>query len=270
VGRKAKKVYILTDEDRAEIEKILLNLVREMQQFLDKHHDPKKFAEKLLSAFGSNIAIAGQIQKRYSLGMESGQQVSPQYLWKILPQEMQDTKSHKYLKPHQRTGILHQLQMGGYYEPVQPSKKVKHPGRPKSEGIVSSDKERGGRPSKYTITLDIIKLKRFIANEKANQYIHNRLNSIGIFQEFFKFLMLSFFHALKKEHNRKEKKETMVDSLVLLLPFFNLSKRANLTNWNVDQFLSMDEKQLDMLAQEISYTATEHPLSYLIFVETAF
>jgi hypothetical protein len=200
--------------------------------------------------------------------MESGQQVNPQDLRKILPQEMQD-KGPEYLKPDQLTYILHQLRDGGYYNNPQESKEIKQPGRPKSVGILSSSKERGGRPSVFTITPDIIRLKKFIANENASKYIHNRLKSIGILQEFFNFILLSFFHALRKEHN-KGKKETLVDPLIPLLPFFSITKDVNLANWNEDQILSKDETQLTKLAQEISCIAAENPLTFLLFIETAF
>ncbi len=110
--RKSKKVHIFSETERGEIEETLLNLVREMQQFLDKHPDSKEYAEKLLSAAESSSAIAGQIQKRHSLDMEPYQTMSPQELWKMLPEEMQIKRSPKYLKPDQRTYILHQLRAG--------------------------------------------------------------------------------------------------------------------------------------------------------------
>jgi hypothetical protein len=266
VVKKSKKVNIFPE---AEIEDTLLNLVKEMQRFLDKHPSPKEFAGKLLSTTKSDSAIDGQIQKRHSLDMEPYQTISPQELWKILPQEMQDKRSSKYLKPDQRTYILHQLQQGGYYEPQKKSKNIKYPGRPKSAGIPSAIKERGGRPSVFTITPDILRLKKFISNENACQYIHNRLKSIGILQEFFNFILLSFFHALRKKHN-EGKKETLVDSLIPLLPFFSIAKDINLSNWNEDQILSKDETQLTKLAQEISCIAAENPLTFLLFIEAAF
>lgn len=266
--KKSKKVNIFPE---AEIEDTLLNLVKEMQRFLDKHPSPKEFAGKLLSTTKSDSAIAGQIQKRHSLDMEPYQTISPQELWKILPQEMQDKRSSKYLKPDQRTYILHQLQQGGYYEPQKKSKNIKYPGRPKSAGIHSAIKERGGRPSDYTIKPEIIKLKRFIANENAIQYIQNRLKNIDILQEFIKFIILSFFYALRKEeHNRKGKNETMHESLIPLLPFYSLSKYINSTDWNPTQILTKNEAELAELAQQMSCIAAEDPLVFLLFIETTF
>jgi hypothetical protein len=57
-------VNIFFEAERIEIDEILLNLLREMQKFLDRQFNPKEFAEKLLSASKSDSAIAGQIQKR--------------------------------------------------------------------------------------------------------------------------------------------------------------------------------------------------------------
>jgi hypothetical protein len=93
VVKKSKKVNIFSQAERIEIDEILLNLVREMQKFLDRQSNPKEFAEKLLSASKSDSAIAGQIQKRHSLDMEPYQTISPQVLCKILPQEMLDKKT---------------------------------------------------------------------------------------------------------------------------------------------------------------------------------
>ena len=215
-------------------------------------------------------AIAGQIQKRHSLDMEPYQTMSPQELWKMLPEEMQIKRSPKYLKPDQRTYILHQLQQGSYYEPQGKSKKIKYPGRPKSAGILPSSKELGGRPSDYKITSEVIKLKRFIANENATQYIQNRLKNVGILQEFFKFIILSFFYALRKGQNRKEKNTTMYDSFMPLLPFFSMSKYINSAHWNPDLILTNSEIQLTELAQEMSCIAVENPLIFLLFIETTF
>ena len=269
--KKSKKVNIFSEAERIEIDEILLNLVREMQNFLDRQSNPKEFAEKLLSASKSDSAIAGQIQKRYSLDMEPYQTISPQELCKILPQEMLDKSSYRYVKPVQRTYILNQLRQGGYYEPQPKSKNIRYPGRPKSTGVLFSSKERGGRPSEYTITREVIKLRRFIANENATQYIQKRLKNIGILQEFFKFIMLAFFYALRKDElNRKGKKGIMYESLILLLPFFSLSKYINSANWKADQIRTKNEAQLTDLAQEISCIAVDDPLIFLLFIETMF
>jgi uncharacterized membrane protein YjjP (DUF1212 family) len=86
-----------------------------------------------------------------------------------------------------------------------------------------------------------VRLKRFIANENATRYIQNRLRKIGILQEFFKFIILSFFHALRKEQNGKIKDKTMDKSLMPLLPFFSLSKYINSADWNPDLILRRNE-----------------------------
>src|SRR5215212_7092737 len=88
MANNSKNLYKFTEEQRKEIEEILIRIVRQIQKSLDKYPSPKQYASKVLKDFESNITLAVTYLMLISMNIDPGKKVSPKELRKKLPEEI--------------------------------------------------------------------------------------------------------------------------------------------------------------------------------------
>lgn len=263
VANNSKNLYKFTEEEREEIEDILVRIVREIQKSLDKHPNPKKYAKKILKNFESNITTTVIYLMLVSMNMEPNKKISPKELRKRLPEKMQ-------LNPRQLTEALYRAKKEGYYRNAQKSKEIKRPGRHKASENISYTKG-GGRDSNYEITEGLAKLRKFMSNSQANKLIHNRLKKSGIIQEYYKFILLSWCYSMREEGKTEGK---LFEITKTAAPYYSpiMAESSFFSSWDdfIDIIVSMDEKQLNLFAEEAASIMVEkNPLDSFIYLHKA-
>jgi hypothetical protein len=249
----SKNLYKFTEEEREEIEDILVRIVKEIQKSLDKHSNPKEYAKKVLKDFESNITIVATCLMLISINMKDDEKFSPKELRKRLPDEMQ-------IKPRQLTEALYRAKKEGYLSKVERSKQVKRPGRHKASENISYTRG-GGRPSSYEITEGLAKLKKFMSKSQANKLIHNRLKKSGIIQEYYKNIILTGYYAMRAEDKTKGK---LFEFLQTAAPYYGplMAESTFFSSWDnyMAIIFSLDETQLDLFAGEVASILVEKNL----------
>jgi hypothetical protein len=161
---------------------------------------------------------------------------------------------------------LRKSQKEGFFANVKGQSTDKRPGRPKArENILH--KRKGGPHSYYIITESLDELKKLMSDSKATQLIHHRLKEEGIIQEYYKFLLLACFHAIKKESEPKGK---MFEALKATAPFYiSQISEDDFSSWDnyVNHIRSKDDKELDSLAEKYAYLMAEYnPFDYFMYL----
>jgi hypothetical protein len=259
VAENPKNINKFTEEEREEVEDILVRIVREIQKFLDKHNNPKEHAVKILRNSESKTMIASAFLVLCSLQMESDDNANSKKLREKIPEEFRP-------RSNLMNDALNNVSEEGYFTRGKGEKEIKHPGRPMRGENVSYGRG-GGRPSStYQITEDLEKLKKLIFSPEAGKLIHDRLVKSGLIQEYFKFMILTFCYAMREKSKSAGNSPELfkeiapyISSIFAENDFFN--------GWNdfVTLLSSIDESGLDPLANQfVLFVIEQKPLDNLL------
>jgi hypothetical protein len=247
VVKKAKNPTQLTDEERERIEYILVKIVREIQKSLDKYRSHKQLATKAIRGYNSDVTRAAIFLNLFSLTLKPDQKLTPGQIREKFPENTR-------VNPRQLTEALRKAQNEGFFANVKGQDK--RPGRPKAKENISY-KRKGGPYSYYVITEGLEELKKLMSDSKATQLIHRRLKEEGIIQEYYKFLLLAGFYAIKKENETKGK----IFEVFKASASFYISQisKDDFSSWDnyVNIIRSKDDKELDLLAERLAYLMAE-------------
>jgi hypothetical protein len=239
VAENPKNINKFTEEEREEVEDILVRIVKGIQKFLDKHNNPKEHAIKILRNSESKTMIASAFLVLFSTQMESDEKANSKKLRENIPEEFRP-------KPNLMNDSLDKVLEEGYLTPTTAIKEIKHPGRPIT-GENDSYGRGGGRPSStYQITEDLAKLKQYIFNPEAGKIIHDRLVKSGLIQGYFKFMILTFCYAMREKSKSAGNSPELFKEIA---PYISSTFAENdfFNGWNdfVTLLSSIDESGLD-------------------------
>jgi hypothetical protein len=264
VVKKTKNPFIFTESQRQEIEEILVKIVREIQRTLDNLPDPKEYSDNILKDLKSGTKMAAVHLIMSSLNLKPDDEISSKEARKRLPQGIGMS-----IKPYHVTKAFGIAEKEGYFIKVKGSKKIRHPGRHRSNENIEHGRG-GGRPSQsYQITEGFTKLKKFMSKTASNQLIHTKLKEEGIIQEYYKFLLLSFYYIIRMEDKTKGKTS---DLARLIIPHYSDKVNINdtLPDWEAyvsNIFLRWNETEFDLVASRIASSLAENPLDCLYLLK---
>ncbi|MPZ05721.1 MAG: hypothetical protein GEU26_04775 [Nitrososphaeraceae archaeon] len=261
-----KNVKIFPQPERDEIESILIKIVREMQRSLDNLPDPKEYSSIILKEARSNITLATVLLLSLSFGLGPKDKLDPKEFRKRFGQESS-------FEPYQITAAFDRAKKEGAYTEVERHKKIRHPGRPKSSDNMSNNRGSGRPARTFQVSKGLVKLRKIISIEDANKLIHDRLNQEGILQEYYKFLILTFYYALRKEGSSEgilfKGIKTAFPNYMKNVMGYNEKIDINPSSWKSlvnDVFLRYDEKHFESLvAPRLANFLTENQLDYHSF-----
>jgi hypothetical protein len=250
---------ISSKDEKEEIEDIIAKIVKEFQKSLHKYPNPKKYADKVLKQLKSRVTRAAIFLMLTTMSLKPEEIYSPKELAKRLPKEMR-------LTPVQLNGVLTKLMKEGFFVKEKKDRGKKHPGRHKSgENILY--KRGGGRPSYYVVTEGHDKLRNFMSDSEASQIVHDCLKKNGIIQEYYKYVILAIFYAMRKEGNSKG---LLFEQIKSSSPYaISGITESDFSSWDSYSklILSLDETQLDALAERAAILITENnPFDYFIYL----
>jgi hypothetical protein len=254
VGENSKNHAQLTESENERIESILVKITKEIQRSLDKYHNPKKYAERVIRA--SNVTRAAVSLMLSSISVKEDQRLTPKQIKEKLPQNIK--VNSRQLNEALKRGIKE-----GFFDKVEGL--PKHPGRHKASENIFYTRE-GGRPSYYAITEGLVELKELMSPSEATRLIHSRLRKDGIIQEYYKVLLLAGFYAMRKEGKTNGKIFELAKSTA---PFYisriskdDFSSGDDYVNW----ILSVDDQQLGLIAEQLANIMAEHnPFDYFVY-----
>lgn len=265
MSHKDKNTNIFLHIDRVEIEVILIKVVREMQRSLDNLPDPKIYAPALLIEARSDITLATILLLSLSFGLGLDEKLDPKRFRERIANEAS-------FKPYQITSAFRMAANEGAYRKDEEHEKPKLPGRPKASDNASYHRIGGRPPQAYQISKGLLKLRRIMSTEDTNKLIHDRLNREGILQEYYKFLILTLYYALKKEGSSEgilfKGIKTVFPNYMKNVMGYNEKIDINPSNWKSfvnNVFLRYDEKQFESVAPRLANFLTENQLDYYSF-----
>ena len=254
--KNAKNPTQLTDEERDSVEHILVKIVKEIQKSLDRYHSHKELAIKAIRGYNSDVTRAAIFLNLFSLTLKPDQKLKPEQIREKFPENAR-------VNPRQLTEALKKAQNEGFFANVKGQDK--RPGRPKKEENIIS-KRKGGPHSYYVITEGLKELKKLMSDSKATQLIHHRLKEEGIIQEYYKFLLLAGFYAIKEENETKGKIFEVFKASASF--YINQISKDDFSSWDnyVKIIRSKDDKELDLSAERLAYSMAEYnPFDYFVY-----
>lgn len=256
--KKTKNHAQLEDEEVERIQHILVKIVRKIQKSLDKYRSPKELARKAIRGYNSDVTRTA-ILSLFSLNLEPDMKLSPEQFSEKLPESIR-------VNPRQRTEALKKVQNEGFFANVRGGPKDKRPGRPKASQNISYNR-KGGPHSYYVITEGLGELKKLMSDSEATQLIHDRLKKEGIIQEYYKFLLLAGFYAMRKESESKGKIfevfKASAPSYISHISEDDFSLWDDYVNW----IRSRNDKELDLIAEKLAYLMAEYnPFDYFMYL----
>jgi hypothetical protein len=257
VSQKSKNRAQLPENKNEGIESILIKITKEIQKSLDKYHNPKKYAEKTLRVYDSNVIRAANLLMLCSLSIDTGEKLTPKQIKNKLPQGFK-------VNSRQLNEALKKVKKEGFFDKVEGL--PKHRGKHKASENIFYERE-GGRPSYYAITEGLTELKKIMSYSQAAQLVHNRLRKDGIIQEYYKLLLLAGFYAMKIEGKANGK---IFEDVKLSAPLYiSQISEDDFSLWEkyVNLILSKDDNELDLMAWQLaSMMAENNPFDSFIYL----
>jgi predicted transcriptional regulator len=212
---------------------------------LVRKYTPKEYGEKvILKKVFSDKGLATTYLLFYSTSNPSDKLVISSEINRNLKQVMQvqenpEDNSEIYLDQREMTEVLKALEKVGVYYHITDKKWIKRHNLPK-RGRGKTDDDTGGRPSAYKVTNQFENIIEVMKKPQACNRLRDILVNSGLAYQFEKFLVLSFFYALRKDMNLLQKVGKLVQSVT------NTTDNESFKIF--DMILVLDDNQLEQLA----------------------
>ena len=187
----------LSEEDIVILDRAFNNYVALFYDLIQRFHDPKIYAEKVIKMVKSAGNVAGVFTLAYTKNIPEGYQFRPRELNQKLAIDIENTMQEQYESLAKRveisgsTKLLHSRYLREHsYQITQPHADKENP---KIYG------ERGGKLSSYIIADEGQKLKEVLKKPGSIGYLNKKLIKYDLVFKLFRFLMLAFLHAAKKD-----------------------------------------------------------------------
>jgi hypothetical protein len=209
----------LTDEDKEILEQIVIKYAVKFYALIQKHPNPKKYAEEvILKKMHSNANIATIYTIAYAKNYPSNYLFRPGHINERLANDIRKTIGQDYItleleeREDQVKGFLHprdlrervleKLENYGIFIHLEGKKEIRHQERKKTrlgkKGF--SDEVRndyGGKPSAYKLTEEVEKLNEVMKKPGAIDFLYEKVIKSGLAHKLAKYNMLAWLHAAK-------------------------------------------------------------------------
>ena len=208
----------LSEEDIVILDRAFNNYVALFYDLIQRFHDPKIYAEKVIKMVKSAGNVAGVFTLAYTKNIPEGYQFRPRELNQKLAIDIENTMQEQYESLAKRveisgsTKLLHSRYLREHIlkklEEMEVFIRLKTKDEILSYQITQphADKEnpkiygeRGGKLSSYIIADEGQKLKEVLKKPGSIGYLNKKLIKYDLVFKLFRFLMLAFLHAAKKD-----------------------------------------------------------------------
>ena len=207
----------LTDEDKKILDGAIVKYAVKFQAMKQKYPDPSEYAKNEIikylhsdAVFGTLLTAAyakndphntifepGQVNQR--LANDTRHAIEHDRWSSMGCEETNPTHTHNFLKPRDlREGVLKKVEDLNIFRHLDGKKEIVEQRR-KMKDSVRKIGDRGGNPSAYVITDDVVKIKKIIEKPAAAGYFLEKMNGYGLGFALTKYLMQAFFYGAKMD-----------------------------------------------------------------------
>jgi hypothetical protein len=290
VAKKAKNRAHITEEDMEVIDRITLACSAKIFYFLMTHHDPRRYARKILRFWKMKKTPFLPHLLFKMMSMDINDLFFPQELKikaaKTISYEVEDVtnaildltkNSSTHLKSWAVTEALQDQVEEGFLSNVKGKKSSKEaapkafPKLKKGGGYINGKRE--GLYSGYMITRDLAALNRIVSKPEALEIIHHKLRKYGRLEDFFLFNGLAVIYAIMQGDKMMFKyyntiTQTIIDNspaarAALSKAGLN-SKKVQYSLWEpIKSYLrSIKEEELEGFVRNMIQAHLENPIDY--------
>jgi hypothetical protein len=207
----------LAAEDKQILDGVVVKYAVKFQALKQKYPDPRVYVKNEIiknlhsdAVFGTLLTTAyakndplntifepGQVNRR--LARDTRHAIEHDMESSVECEVTDPTHTHNFLKPRDlREGVLKKVEdlnifvhLEGKKEIIQHRRKIKNSARKIGD--------RGGNPSAYVTTNDVVKIKKIMEKSGAVNYFLEKMNGYGLGLPLTKYLMHAFFYAAKTD-----------------------------------------------------------------------
>jgi hypothetical protein len=201
----------LADEDKKILDGVIVKYAVKFQELRKKYPDPRVYARnEIIKNFGSDAVLGTLLTTAYAKNDPLNTIYEPGQLNRRLSSDARNAiendisvgceelnHTQNFLKPRDlREGVLRKVEdlnvfvhLEGKKEIIQHRRKIKNSARKIGD--------RGGSPSAYATTDDVVKIKKIMEKSGAVNYFLEKMNGYGLGLPLIKYYMHAFFYAAK-------------------------------------------------------------------------